>query len=274
MRTAILEEPVSQAAVWSRRLAIFALAVGAVAFAIIRTQSIDMTSGLAVFGSAILLACAALLCAGAAGVVIWRTGRRGLGAMLTGIVLSCLFLAYPAFLAFQAMRLPVLNDVTTDLVDPPQFSLAPKALDARGGRTPPTPPSATRQAQRAAYPEVQAILLELDADEAYQLVLQAVQACGWRIIHQSAPGGRLGLGHIDAVDRTLVMGFTDDVTVRVKPLAGQTKIDVRSASRYGRNDFGANARRIEIFAQAVQDQLNARRAYSEKVADFFDQNMR
>lgn len=258
MRTAIVEEPVSQAAVWSRRLAVFALAVGAVAFVIVRTQSVDVASGLAVFGSAVVLACASLISAGAAAVVIWRTGRRGLGAMLAGVFLSCAFLAYPAFLAAQAMRLPVLNDVTTDLVDPPQFSLKPKAIEARGGRTPTSPPAGARQAQRAAYPDVQAILLELDADEAYQLVLKAVQARGWRIVDQSAPGGRLGLGHIDAVDRTLIMGFPDDVTVRLKPLAGQTKVDVRSVSRYGRNDFGANARRIEKFAQAVQDQLDAR----------------
>ena len=87
---------------------------------------------------------------------------------------------------------------------------------------------------------------------------RAVAARGWRVIEQTRPGGRSGVGRIEATDRTLVMGFTDDVTIRVRPLAGQTRIDVRSASRLGRHDFGANARRIQNFAQEVQAQLDAR----------------
>ena len=54
------------------------------------------------------------------------------------------------------------------------------------------------------------------------------------------------------------MGFPDDITIRIQPLAGQTKLDVRSASRYGRNDFGVNARRIERFAEELQTQLDAK----------------
>lgn len=115
-----------------------------------------------------------------------------------------------------------------------------------------------RQQQRAAYPGVQAILLELEGDEAYQLVLKAVQARGWKIIDQAPPGGRSGLGHVDAVARTLIMGFPDDITIRIKPLAGQTKIDMRSVSRYGRNDFGVNAKRIESFAQEMQNQIDTK----------------
>ena len=101
-------------------------------------------------------------------------------------------------------------------------------------------------------------MLDLDVDEAWALVLKAIEARKWRIIEQTRPGGRIGIGHIDAVDRTLIMGFPDDVTVRVRPLAGQTRIDVRSASRYGRHDFGANARRIQAFSDELQAQLDAR----------------
>lgn len=258
MRVLDVPEPVSRAALWSRRLSVFAIAVGAVAFVMLRTQTVEATAGMAVIGAAIALAVAALLTGAAAAAIIWRTGRRGFGALLVGVCLALSFLTYPAFLATQAFRLPMIADVTTDIADPPAFALSPKALAARGWRSPLTPPAAIRQAQRVAYPDVQAILLELDPDESYQLVLKAALARGWRIVDQSAPGGRLGLGHIDAIDRSLLLGFPDDVTVRIKPLGGQTKIDVRSASRYGRHDFGANARRIELFAQAVQDELDAR----------------
>jgi uncharacterized protein (DUF1499 family) len=258
MRRQIIEEPVSRAAVWSLRLSIFALAVAAVAVVVIRFQLVDVPAGLAVFGSAIIIDCVALLLAGSAAVVIWRTGRRGVGPTLSGAFLALVLLAWPGWLAAQAVRLPVLNDVSTDIADPPQFSLSRKATEARGGRTPLNPSALVRQQQRAAYPGVQAMLLELEADEAYQLVLKAVVARGWKIVDQAAPGGRGGLGHVDAVARTLVMGFPDDITIRIKPLAGQTKIDVRSASRYGRNDFGVNARRIENFAQEMQNQIDTK----------------
>ena len=116
----------------------------------------------------------------------------------------------------------------------------------------------TTEAQRLAWPAVQPILLDIDSDEAWPLVQKAVAARGWRVIEQTRPGGRSGIGRIEAVDRTFLMGFSDDITIRVRPLAGQTRIDARSASRVGRHDFGANARRIQRFAEDLQAQLDAR----------------
>ncbi len=258
MRRLILEEPVSKSAIWSLRLAAFALAVAGVSVVVTRFQLVDVPAGLAVFASAILLDCLALLLAGAAAVIIWRTGRHGLSQALAGTALALVLLAYPGYMASQAARLPLLNDISTDIADPPEFSLSKRATEARGGRNPRSRALPERQPQRAAYPGVQPVLLELEGDEAYQLVLKAVQAMGWKIVDQSPPGGRAGLGHVDAIARTLIMGFPDDITIRVAPLAGQTKIDVRSVSRYGRNDFGVNARRIERFAEELQTQLDAK----------------
>ena len=97
---------------------------------------------------------------------------------------------------------------------------------------------ATRRAQVAAYPGVQPKVIDADGEEAFQLVIKTLAARGWKIVDQTAPGGRSGLGHIDAVDRTPIMAFPDDITIRLRPLPGQMRIDVRSASRYGRHDFG------------------------------------
>ena len=54
-------------------------------------------------------------------------------------------------------------------------------------------------------------------------------------------------GRIEATATSLLFGFKDDVVVRIAGDAGVTKVDVRSKSRVGRNDFGMNAKRIRAF---------------------------
>jgi uncharacterized protein (DUF1499 family) len=258
MRRLILEEPWSAAALWSRRLALFGLTVGAMSVGLARSGAIELTAVLAVFGSAVLIACLGLLLGGAGSVVIWRTGRRGGGSIVGAVFLAALLLAYPAFLTAQAIRLPALTDISTDLNDPPQFARSSRALAAREAIVHEPIPQQAREAQRRAYPGVAPIILDLDADEAWQIVQKAVAARKWRVVDQVLPGGRIGVGHIDAIDTTLLMGFPQDVTIRLRPLAGQTRIDIRSASRFGRHDFGENARRIRRFADELQTQLDAR----------------
>src|SRR5579884_1301261 len=216
MRRIIIEEPYSDNALWSRRLALFAAVVVGIGL-LLAHAGLEPIAVLAVVGSAIIFACLAVLCAGAAAVAIWRTGRKGVGILLTGALLAVLVLAYPIYLTAQAIRLPVLNDVSTDLDNPPAFSLSLKALAARKGWTPPSLSDAVRQQQIKAYPDVQPILLDLDGDEAYQTVLQAVFAKHWTVVDAIPPGGRLGLGHIDAIDHGMIFGFPDDITIRIRP---------------------------------------------------------
>ena len=258
MRRLILEEPNSASAIWARRLAVFAIALVAMSVLLLRTGTADVTAGMSVLGAAILLACMALLLAGAATVVIWRTGVRGVGITVAAVLLALIVLAYPAWLAVQAVRLPVLNDISTDLNDPPAFSRSSRALRGRNGAAPPDVTPERRLEQRQAYPGVQPLNIDLEPEEVYQLVLRAAASLRWLVIDKVPPGGRAGIGRIDAVDRSLIMGFPDDITVRIRPLAAQTRIDIRSVSRFGRHDFGANARRILRFGQEMQTQLDAR----------------
>lgn len=251
-------EPVSRAAVWSRRLAVFSLPVAAIAVLLARFGLVEPQAALAVLGGAIVVALGAVLLFLAACVVIWQTGRRGLGEALGGLLLASVTLGYPAYLAFEAVRLPVRADISTDTADPPRFSSSRAAIHARGGLPPALFPSEGREQQRSAYPDIEPIVVDLEVDEAFQLVLKTAGSRGWRVIDQRPAGGRSGIAHVDFVDRTLVMGFDDDIAIRLRPLAGQTRIDVRSASRYGRHDFGANAKRIQQFAEELQAELNER----------------
>jgi len=72
---------------------------------------------------------------------------------------------------------------------------------------------------------------------------------GWEVVSEAPAEGRL-----EATDTTLWFGFKDDVVVRVSPAAGGSRIDVRSKSRVGRSDVGANARRIERFLMLLTTQ--------------------
>jgi len=247
MRRLIIEEPYSDAALLSRRLAVFAFAVTLVAIAGVG-RGFDL---LAVLGGSWIIACAAILSAIFAFGVIWRSGRKGAGQAFAGLLLAALLLAYPAYLAEQYMRLPRLADISTDLADPPSFSLSREALDARGGAVPPSVALAQRKVQLKAFPQIQPILLDLDAPEAFDAAVKAMRAIGWTIVEQRHPGGRSGLGHMDAIATSFILGFPSDVTLRLRPLAGQTRIDIRSVSRFMPYDFGANPRNIANFEAAL-----------------------
>ena len=254
MRRIIIEEPVSRAAVWSRRVSVFALAATAVSIGIARFGGVDPGGALAVFGAALVLAFLSALLAVSAAVVIWRTGRRGAGMAATGFALSLALIAFPAYLTLEALSLPAINDVSTDFEQPLSFMISTKAREARGGRTPAAASAATEAAQKAAYPAVQPLFVDLEAPQAYQMALRVAKDLGWRIVDSTPPNLRGdGVAHIDATDRTLVFGFTDDIAIRITPLANQTRIDLRSVSRLGKHDFGANARRIRKFLAAAQD---------------------
>jgi uncharacterized protein (DUF1499 family) len=97
--------------------------------------------------------------------------------------------------------------------------------------------------QRTAYPDIRPLLLDLSRDRAFQLALDAAQAKGWTLVDADPATGR-----IEATDRTFWFGFQDDIVIRITPVdANRSVIDVRSSSRVGGGDMGANARRVRDF---------------------------
>jgi uncharacterized protein (DUF1499 family) len=253
MRRLILDEPLARSAVWSRRLAVFAWATAALSFALSRAGAADSFGALAVFGAALVVAVVAALFAGVAASIIWRTGARGAGQAALALLLALALVAYPAYMGALAFVLPPIHDVSTDLEAPPAFMISAKARAARHGRTPPPASAETIAAQREAYPEVQPAFVDMEAAQAYQLCLRVAGGLGWKIVDANPPNLRGdGVAHIEATQRSLFFGFTDDIAVRIRPLATQTRIDVRSVSRVGGHDFGKNAHRIETFIAALR----------------------
>jgi uncharacterized protein (DUF1499 family) len=101
--------------------------------------------------------------------------------------------------------------------------------------------------QRRAYPEVRPLVLDRRAEEAFAKALRAAREMGWEIVSADPAAGR-----IEAVATTPWFGFKDDVTVRVSGQSGASRIDVRSRSRVGRGDAGANARRILRYLEMLR----------------------
>jgi uncharacterized protein (DUF1499 family) len=251
MRRIIVEEPVSRAATWSLRLAVFALAVAAIAMAMGRLLRAEPPATLAVFAAALALGAVAALLALAGLSVVWRLGRKGAREAITALLLVAALFAWPARMAIEALRLPPISDVTTDLVEPPAFSRSARAQAARAGRIRDLPDEATRDMQRRAWPDLEPVILDVEPEQAFRQALRAAQAMGWRIVEQTRPGGRTGAAQIEATDRTPLLGLPDDIVIRLRPLVGQTRVDIRSASRYGRHDLGANARRVRAFIEEL-----------------------
>jgi hypothetical protein len=246
-------EPVPFLAPWSRRLALSAAGFAVLSVLATRYGGIPPRNGLVLLGIAILLAALAAAAAAAAFAAIWRTGAPGAGLAARGLLLAMLTLAWPSWLAAAALRLPQLADVTTDGVDPPAFARSRAALDARGGHAPPAYDRDRYLDQAEAYPDLRTITLDAPPEEAMLLASRAATGLGWQIVDSANPAGRTGVGRIDAVARSPLYRFPDDITIRVRPAVGETRIDLRSASRVlAKHDFGANAQHIRAFKEAVE----------------------
>lgn len=253
MRRLILEEPYSRPARWSPMLAWFALVVVVLSALLIRFGRIDYPSGFVAMGLGLAIALVAVGLALIAFIRIWQEGRRGLGSAIKGLVLASLVLAYPAYMGLRAATLPAINDITTDTEDPPVFSRSRAALEARGGRVPPDVPPEQRELQREAYVQIAPLTLDIAPEDAFPLVRKAAENLGWQIVEAVPPGGRSGVGRLEAVDRTLILKIPDDITVRIRPRVDGTRIDIRSASRIGNHDLGTNAKRIRAFLEEASN---------------------
>jgi uncharacterized protein (DUF1499 family) len=255
-RRRVAEEPVSKLAIWSRRLALFAIAVVLLVIVIVNLGFLDPVPAIASLAGSLFFAFVAMVLAFGAFVVIWRQGSRGLGLAVAALGIGLAMLAYPAYLAVLFYRLPPINDITTDPVDPPRFEAIAR-LRPRGANPIAYPGAAAMKLQRTAYPDIEPLLVSTTPLAAYEAALAVITKRKWRIVDLRAPQTGRREGRIEAVARTPIMGFRDDIVVRVRAAEDGARIDMRSASRYGQHDFGANARRIRSLNEDIDDLAGA-----------------
>jgi uncharacterized protein (DUF1499 family) len=248
-------DSVSSIAVWSSRIAVAGLVLFVLG-PVLAQIGAPPELGFRIFGlGGVLLAFVALIL-GAVG--LWATrpavGRGGRGQARTGALLGFVLLSTTLVAAAVssvakggAAALPAINDITTNPGDPPAFAKV-AALEANSGRDMAYPGPEFAEQQRQAYPGLAPIALPMPTDKAFQECRDTALELGWTLVDQDPAKGL-----IEASDSTALFRFVDDIVIRVRPAAGGgTVVDVRSKSRAGRGDLGANAGRIRTFRDALE----------------------
>ena len=201
----------------------------------VRFDIIGWMAGLGLFvGAALLAGIGALWC------LINLLRRRGGTVTVIAAAVGLAATAVPVTLVVSAGDKPPINDISTDTVNPPAFQAIDAAL--RGPDASPIDYNAAFAPQQArAYPEIRPLDLPVPAEKAFDLAMKACDA-GWQIVLADRAAGR-----IEAVERSGWWGYRDDVVIRLTATDTGTRVDVRSKSRVGESDLGANAQRIAAY---------------------------
>jgi hypothetical protein len=251
------DQPPSFLATWTSRLAVFAAAALIVTLvlhrALLLSTAVTITIAVALFAGAVL----ALIMALIAGLDIWVTGRKGAARVLCGAVLGLGLLALPAGAWVVSLSFPRISDVSTDLAEPPEFT---QARDERGVGANPVdyPGERFAEIQRKNYPDIKSLLVPRSVEESYELVLQALTKLKLNTTLEVPPeDDEDSPGFIELTDRSLILGLADDIVIRVLADEKASRIDVRSASRYGSNDFGRNADHVRTILKEIAARFEA-----------------
>ena len=183
----------------------------------------------------------------------------------------------------EASRLPPIHDVQTDWSNPilPSEALlaartaskasnpveaAPLVPDNAEERWPGTPgrlvselqeeaefdPAVQEDRADAPYPKLDSYVTQAPPEAAFEAILMLVKERGWKIVTDDTDAGR-----IEATETSFWFDFKDDVMIRILPTdEGGSRIDVRSASRVGLSDLGANAKRVRNLLDDIEIALH------------------
>jgi uncharacterized protein (DUF1499 family) len=254
-RRRLAEQPTSRLAIWSRRIALFSLAATFIAIIVVRSGALEIVPALSTLGGAMALAVLAILLAFGAAVSIWKDGVGGIGEAVTGLLIGLALIAYPLYVGVRAYKLPAIYDITTDPIDPPRFDAIAR-LRPRDANPVTYAGLYTAEQQRTAYSDIEPDLTNVSAQEAYNAVLKVITKRKWHVVDARPPQATAPRdGLIEAIARTPILGFRDDVAVRVRATQEGARIDIRSASRYGRHDLGTNAARVRALIEDIDDVL-------------------
>lgn len=203
---------------------------------------VHFRTGLLIFAGALIFAIGAFTIALVSLIVPRLRGDKAKSFGIA-VALSAIVMIPPAIFVQKARGVPAIHDITTDTLNPPAFLDVIPLRQAAGAANPPEyPGGSVASEQKKAYPDLVPLDLALPPTEGFPMALAAARAMGWEIVTESPAEGR-----IEATATTAWFGFKDDIVIRVAPKDAGTRVDVRSKSRVGRSDVGANAARIRDY---------------------------
>ena len=165
-----------------------------------------------------------------------------------------------AFVWAQTVRAsyPPVHEAATDWRDPIAFS--PALLKARGADANPVEPDPIVPAVAGAYmnrrlsdvnaetcPYARTAVIGLSPEEAAPRIKRALRAEGLQLTLDDAAGGRM-----EAFALEPWLNLRQDVAVRIRPDIEGSRVDVRSSSRHGLSDWGANCARVSRLVRALE----------------------
>lgn len=192
------------------------------------------------YASAVALAAALL------GAWMTRPGvaRRGFVAALLGIAIALPLVVVAVHWELAARQHPPINDISTDLDDPPVFWEMPNPADHPGEQF--------AAMQRQGYPDLAPLQVAVTPQQTFEQALALVGERGWEVLAADDVDLR-----IEATATSRLYGFTDEIVIRVSESGEGARIDMRSRSRLGRIDRGVNAARIRAFLEDLAPRLSA-----------------
>lgn len=280
----------SNSAMWCQRFALFLLPYFVVVILLYRFDKIETNQLFALIGVGFMLALVALILAFRAISELWSKGYRGGSMVIRGLVAVLVVLLPFGYYAYLALQFPLANDVATDAFNPPDYITAVETREqllAKGGN--PVGPYDRPHSLEiiTAYPKLQPRRYPAGPERVLEAVRTIIQENEWPIT------GSLGLPEVlgeatteteladneqanaandegnsaeeamevpddiflEFLERTPVLAFENDVVVRIISEDQNTLVDVRASSRWGRHDFGYNARLIERFLAQLDANL-------------------
>jgi uncharacterized protein (DUF1499 family) len=196
--------------------------------------------GLLILAAGAVLAAIGLVC-GIAGIV--AAHRRNLAdskrGVYLGTALCALVLAFVVAQYNKASSVPPIHNISTDVVDPPQFQFM---ADVPRENTLEYDAERLAPLQQQAYPQVRPVTTALPPAEALERSVNVLRDMDLDVVHVDEEAGT-----VEATATTRWFGFKDDVVVRVRATDTGSVVDLRSVSRVGLSDLGANAARIQRF---------------------------
>ena len=165
------------------------------------------------------------------------------------LIFACLFVFLTVLIQLlSALDKPMIHNISTNTQPPPSFV---KAIPIRSSLNSNTTDyrlnSENVELQKRAYSGLSPYVSKRSGKDLFKEVQRILESLGMEIINSDFESLRL-----EAVATSFWFGFKDDVLVQIREYEDGTLAEIRSVSRVGVSDLGANAARIHQILEELE----------------------